>query len=86
MPQAVAPVRETAAQALGAAATALSSSGLLLLAHLLCQLCETAEWVVRQSGLLGLKYLLASRPESAALAAVMPIVMQSLQVRLNIPT
>ena len=79
--QAVAPVRETAAQAVGAAASALSTSSLLVLAGLLRQLCESSEWAVRQSGLLGLKYLLASRPDNALLEAVMPAIMQGLSVR-----
>ncbi len=73
-------MRETAAQALGAAAIALSGDGLLLLATLLRQLCETTEWTVRQSGLLGLKYLLASNPSMKVLDAVMPVLIQSLQV------
>ena len=80
MLQAVAPVRETAAQALGASATAMSAAGLHLLAHLLRQLCESSEWTVRQSGLLGLKYLLASTPAASVLAAVTPVLTQSLQV------
>lgn len=83
--QAVAPVRETAAQVLGAIATAVATDGLHQLAHLLRQLCECKEWAVRQSGLLGLKYLLAARPDSLILDAVMPVLMQGLQVILPCP-
>ena len=65
MPQVVAPVRETAAQALGAAARPLPPSQVLKLVQLLCQLTCNAEWSVRHGGLLGLKYLLAARQELA---------------------
>ena len=81
----MAPVRETAAQVLGAIATALSTDSLLELAHLLRQLSDCKEWAVRQSGLLGLKYLLAARPDCQVLDAVMPALTRSLSVLSSVP-
>jgi hypothetical protein len=59
-PQVVAPVRETAAQALGAATRPLPPAALRALLAWLRQLSECAEWEVRHGGLLGLKYVLAA--------------------------
>lgn len=82
--QVVAPVRETAAQALGAAARPLGSGTLSALLAALRQLSEHAgEWEVRHGGLLGLKYVLAARAEgvdAALLEAVLPAAIVGLQV------
>ena len=59
--QVVAPVRETAAQALGAATRPLPPPALRALLASLRQLSECGEWEVRHGGLLGLKYVLAAR-------------------------
>jgi TATA-binding protein-associated factor len=64
--QAVAPVRETAAQALGAAVQPLSSKSLRVLLGLLQTLANCEQWEVRHSGLLALKYVVAARPDTAA--------------------
>lgn len=80
--QVVAPVRETAAQALGAASRALPESKVPKLVALLCQLQEQADWSVRHGGLLGIKYLLAARHELAPslLPTVLPAAHSGLQV------
>jgi len=59
----VAPVRETAAQALGMAARALPVAALPALLSALKQLAQGAhgEWSVKLGGLLGIKYVLATR-------------------------
>ncbi|KAK9823112.1 hypothetical protein WJX72_000353 [[Myrmecia] bisecta] len=61
--QVVAPVRETAAQALGATLRPLPASALTRLIPNLQQLVGSKHWEVRHGGLLGLKYLLAARPD-----------------------
>lgn len=63
--QVVAPVRETAAQALGAATRPLPMPALRALLASLRQLSECSEWEVRHGGLLGLKYVLAARGGAA---------------------
>lgn len=60
----VAPVRETAAQALGAAVQPLPLAHAQALLSLLHQLVQQQQWDVRHGGLLGLKYLLAARPDA----------------------
>lgn len=59
----VAPVRETTAQALGVAARALPTAALPALLSALKQLAQGAhgEWSVKLGGLLGIKYVLATR-------------------------
>ena len=57
----MAPVRETAAQALGAATRACSSAQKLCVLQNLRALTQHSEWQVRQAGFLGLKYLLAAQ-------------------------
>lgn len=83
--QVVAPVRETAAQALGAVARPLAPASLPALLSALRQLSEhPGEWEVRHGGLLGLKYVLAARAEGvdqALLEAVLPATIVGLQVR-----
>lgn len=79
----VAPVRETAAQALGAAGRALSLAKVGALARHLAALVRRPEWEVRLGGLLGLKYLLASRADAAAslLPEALPAALAGLQVQ-----
>ena len=86
-PQVVAPVRETAAQALGAAVRPLPPAALPALLGALRQLSECpAEWEVRHGSLLGLKYVLAARAAgtsgvgAALLDAVLPAAIVGLQV------
>lgn len=64
--QAVAPVRETAAQALGGAVQPLSVAALQVLLGQLQALAASEQWEVRHSGLLALKYVVAARPDAAA--------------------
>ena len=81
--QVVAPVRETAAQALGAAARGLPLPQLQRLAQVLRQLVSQPQWDVRQGGLLGLKFLLAATQSSQAprlLRDALPAALQALQV------
>ncbi len=80
--QVVAPVRETAAQALGAAARGLPASSLHVLVRHLTTLVAQAEWGVRLAGLLGMKYVLAARLDQAGalLPAVLPSVLTGLKV------
>ena len=59
-------MRETAAQALGAATRPLPPAALGALLSSLRQLSECSEWEVRHGGLLGLKYVLAARGGAAA--------------------
>ena len=78
----VAPVRETAAQALGSAARGLPGSALQVLARHLAALVAQEEWGVRLAGLLGIKYVLAARLDQAGalLPAVLPAVLTGLKV------
>jgi hypothetical protein len=78
-------VRETAAQALGAAGRALPRAKLGALARHLAALVRRPEWEVRLGGLLGLKYLLASRADAAAdlLPEALPAALAGLQVRIK---
>ncbi len=80
--QVVAPVRETAAQALGAASRSLPSAKLGVLARHLATLVRRPEWEVRLGGLLGLKYLLAARSDAAEylLPEALPAALAGLQV------
>ncbi len=77
-------MRETAAQALGAAARPLAPASLPPLLAALRQLSEhPMEWEVRHGGLLGLKYVLAARAEGVdapLLEAVLPATIVGLQV------
>ncbi|BDA40363.1 TATA-binding protein-associated factor 172 [Coccomyxa sp. Obi] len=79
--QVVAPVRETAAQALGAASRSLPSAKLGALACHLAALVRRPEWEVRLGGLLGLKYLLAARSDAAThlLPEALPAALAGLQ-------
>jgi len=81
--QVVAPVRETCAQALGAAARGLPINCICMLAGHLGTLVARPEWEVRLGGLLGIKYLLAARLDTVEtlLHAVLPCVLLGLQVK-----
>ena len=59
-------MRETAAQALGAAVQPLGIEPLRVLLGQLQALACSGQWEVRHSGLLALKYVIAARPDSAA--------------------
>ena len=80
--QVVAPVRETAAQALGAAARGLPASSLHAVTRHLTALVAQKDWGVRLAGLLGIKYVLAARLDQAGvlLPAVLPSVLTGLKV------
>lgn len=82
--QTVAPVRETAAQVLGAAARAQPQPALLKAAEHLCSLVRRKEWEARLGGLLGLKYLLASRCD--ALQALLPVLLPATLLGLQVGT
>lgn len=80
--QVVAPVRETAAQVLGAAVTVLPPPDVaLVLSHLLA-LWAAPHWQTRMAALTAAKYLVAAREDMAtALAAtLLPTALQGLQV------
>eukprot|EP00887_Chlorella_sp_A99_P001519 scaffold8.g1519.t1 len=82
--QVVAPVRETAAQALGAAARALPRPALLAAVAALQAMggCQQS-WEARHGALLGLKYVLAGRGaggvDPGLLAAALPVAVHRLQ-------
>lgn len=82
--QVVAPVRETAAQALGAAVQPLPLSQAQALLSLLHQLIQQQQWDVRHGGLLGLKYLLAARKDASQelMSQALPAAILGLQVTL----
>jgi TATA-binding protein-associated factor len=80
--QVVAPVRETAAMALGSVAVALSPESATRLGTLILELVRyPKDWQVRHGGLLGLRYLLAVRPElrDQKLAEILPALTKTLQ-------
>lgn len=78
----MAPVRETAAQAVGAAMQPLPVAWAQALLALLHQLIKQQQWDVRHGGLLGLKYLLAARPPDShtLMADALPAAILGLQV------
>ena len=84
-PQVTAPVRETAAQALGTALRPLELPALRGVLGLLRQLVTAPVWEARHGGLLALKYLLAARPDAASqlLPDALPAAMIGLQVRVQ---
>lgn len=75
------PVRETAAQALGAALQPTSLSTLQRVLQLLSSMHNHHEWSVRHGAFTGIKYLLASRPEAAEvlLPVALPVLLAGLQ-------
>eukprot|EP00192_Tetraselmis_astigmatica_P001352 CAMPEP_0117692082 /NCGR_PEP_ID=MMETSP0804-20121206/26113_1 /TAXON_ID=1074897 /ORGANISM="Tetraselmis astigmatica, Strain CCMP880" /LENGTH=1797 /DNA_ID=CAMNT_0005505457 /DNA_START=126 /DNA_END=5519 /DNA_ORIENTATION=+ len=81
--QVVAPVRETAAQVLGAAMKALPLASLKVVMKMLGQLRGREEWQVRHGCMLGWKYILASRKDLAGqlLPEALPLLIQGLQDR-----
>eukprot|EP00878_Enallax_costatus_P014774 GHUV01015460.1.p1 GENE.GHUV01015460.1~~GHUV01015460.1.p1 ORF type:complete len:871 (+),score=335.55 GHUV01015460.1:1027-3639(+) len=78
--QVVVPVRETAAQALGAALQPTSLSTLQRVLELLSSMHKHQEWSVRHGAFTGIKYLLASRPEVSGvlLPAALPVLLSGL--------
>lgn len=72
--QVVAPVRETAAQALGTVARVVQRPVLLRLLGALRTLADCSEWEARHGGLQGLKYVLAAQDDVDAelLAVALP--------------
>jgi HEAT repeat protein len=65
LPQVVAPVRETAAQALAAACLPLPLPVVESVLSILQDLMQQSTWTVRQGGFLGVKYVLAARSDGA---------------------
>ncbi|KAI6652317.1 TATA-binding protein-associated factor [Oopsacas minuta] len=63
----VAPVRETCAQALGLLSLHHSNEQLSQIVSILIQLISQDKWEIQHGGLLGLKYILATRPDLASL-------------------
>ena len=61
LPQVVAPVRETCAQALGVALRHMNETGVSMTVDVLLKLLQEDQWEVRHGGLLGIKYALAVR-------------------------
>lgn len=80
--QAIAPVRETAAQALGVAARPLPDEAIFKLADHLEKLTHHNNWNVQHAGLLGIKYLLVARSDlqETLLSRLMPALLQGLKV------
>lgn len=78
--QVVVPVRETAAQALGAALQPTSLPTLQRVLELLSSMHRHHEWSVRHGAFTGIKYLLASRPEASGvlLPAALPVLLAGL--------
>lgn len=83
--QVVAPVRETAAQALGAAVQPLPAAHAQALLSLLHQLVQQQQWEVRHGGLLGLKYLLAARADAAEHLVAQAVPAAILGLKVNVP-
>jgi TATA-binding protein-associated factor len=79
--QVVAPVRETAAQALGLVARPLPAGSTRNAIAALSRLASCDEWEVRHGGLLGLKYVMAAKEtlEPELLGAVLPAAVIGLQ-------
>eukprot|EP00166_Cyanidium_caldarium_P004529 ctg_481.g194 len=80
--QVVAPVRETAAMALGALLPDLASGTVASLAECLVRLArDPSDWQVRHGGLLGLRYVLAVRAgqQPQLLSAALPATLEALQ-------
>lgn len=77
---AVAPVRETSAQALGAALLPLAPDAVDAVVSCTLTLLSRPEWEVRHSALLGLKYILAAKSELAIdlLPAALPAATKAL--------
>jgi len=78
----VAPVRETAAQALGAAVQPLAVPPLAALLAMLRRLAGSGQWEARHSGLLALKYVVAARADAAA--ALLPHALAIAQTGLQV--
>lgn len=81
-------MRETAAQALGAAVQPLPVPQAQALLSLLHQLVQQQQWDVRHGGLLGLKYLLAARTDASQdlMPQALPAATLGLQVKSHLVT
>ncbi|EGD76870.1 BTAF1 protein [Salpingoeca rosetta] len=81
--QAVAPVREMAAQALGAVVKHMSAASVRRVLMLLLRLEQQHDWEVRHGGLLGVKYFAAVRDDLVVslLPDLLPVMLQGLQER-----
>ena len=79
--QVVAPVRETTAQALGSLAKLMEAHQVQAVVNVLLQLLDQTEWETRHGGLLGLKYLMATRQDLSQLLlpSVYPCLFRGLQ-------
>lgn len=78
--QVMAPVREICAQTLGAVLTFMDSEAVANVFGLLLQLQRQDAWEVRHGGLLGMKYLVAVRPDQVEglLAQLLPAIREGL--------
>ena len=74
--QVIAPVRETTAQALGSLAKLMDAEQVQSVVSVLLQLLQQSEWETRHGGLLGLKYLMATRQDLSQ--QLLPLVYPSL--------
>lgn len=85
--QVAAPTRETAAQALAAALLVVPQSRLVPTMSCLGHLVGCGDWEGRHAGLLGIKYLLAARPDAAPLllGSALSAGLGGLQVRFFVP-
>jgi TATA-binding protein-associated factor len=79
--QIMAPVRETAAQALALASTALTLNMRLQLLNTLVSLQTSDAWKVHYGAMLGIKYMLATSADDAA--ALLPVAMPALMAALR---
>jgi len=79
--QVIAPVRETTAQALGSLSKLMEANQVVAVVKVLLQLLEQSEWETRHGGLLGLKYLMATRQDlsNQLLPLVYPSLFRGLQ-------
>ena len=77
-------MRETAAQALGAAVQPLGIDSLRVLLDQLQALARSEQWEVRHSGLLALKYVVAARPDTAA--ELLPLAVDIATAGLKVPS
>lgn len=79
--QSVAPVRETAAQALGAVTRPFDSPAVLSMLGMLRTMSSSGRWQARHGALQALKYVFAAREsiDRALYAAALPVVIRGLQ-------
>lgn len=82
--QVVAPVRETAAQALAAALQPLATEQLASVITILHRLIQHGQWDVQHGGFLGLKYLLAAKSDAGS--QLLPQVLPAAKIGLQAST